>query len=164
MESQHYRIGIGYDIHPLVEGRPLVLGGVNVEYGKGLAGHSDADVLIHALCDALLGALRLGDLGEHFPETEEYRGISSVKILEAVAQMIAGNGYRLVNADCIIHAEQPKLAGYRDRMAERMAAVLGVDTGAVSVKATRGEGMGPVGEGAAIAAQAVVLVAPVGAE
>lgn len=161
MDSPRYRIGVGYDIHPLVEGRPLVLGGVMVEYEKGLAGHSDADVLIHALCDALLGALGLGDLGEHFPETEEYRGISSVTILERVAGMVSGGGYRLVNADCIIHAERPKLAGYRARMVERMAAVLGVDAGAVSVKATRGEGMGPVGGGEAIAAQAVVLVAPV---
>lgn len=161
MESTRCRIGIGYDIHPLVEGRPLVLGGVTVEYEKGLAGHSDADVLIHALCDALLGALNLGDLGEHFPETEEYRNISSEKILGAVAGMVAENGYRLVNADCIVHAERPRLAGYRIRMAERMAVALGVTTGAVSVKATRGEGMGPIGEGKAIAAQAVVLVAPI---
>ncbi|HUV37239.1 MAG TPA: 2-C-methyl-D-erythritol 2,4-cyclodiphosphate synthase [Patescibacteria group bacterium] len=160
MDSTQYRIGIGYDIHPLVEGRRLVLGGVTVEYEKGLAGHSDADVLIHALCDALLGALNLGDLGEHFPETEEYRDISSIKILDAVAGMVAGNGYHLVNADCIVHAERPRLAVYRGRMAERMAAALGVDAGVVSVKATRGEGMGPVGEGKAIAAQAVVLVAP----
>lgn len=160
MESPRCRIGLGYDIHPLAAGRPLVLGGVTVAYDKGLMGHSDADVLIHALCDALLGALGLGDLGEHFPETEENRGISSIAILEAVTRMIAGGGYRLVNADCIIHAERPKLAGYRRMMAERMAAVLGVDAGAVSVKATRGEGMGPVGEGRAIAAQAVVLLEP----
>lgn len=157
-DSVGYRIGIGYDIHPLVDGRPLVLGGVEVKSEKGLAGHSDADVLIHALCDALLGALNLGDLGEYFPETEEYRDISSVKILDAVAGMVAGSGFEIVNVDCIVHAERPNLAGYRGRMAERMAAVLGVAAGAVSVKATRGEGMGPVGEGRAIAAQAVVLV------
>jgi 2-C-methyl-D-erythritol 2,4-cyclodiphosphate synthase len=155
----NYRVGIGYDIHPLVAGRPLVLGGIEVESEKGLAGHSDADVLIHALCDALLGALNLGDLGEHFPETEEYRDISSVKILEAVSEMVAGSGYRIVNADCIVHAERPRLAEYRSRMAERMATVLGVPPRSVSIKATRGEGMGPVGEGWAIAAQAVVLVA-----
>jgi 2-C-methyl-D-erythritol 2,4-cyclodiphosphate synthase len=153
-----YRIGIGYDIHPLVEGRPLIVGGVEVSFEKGLAGHSDADVLIHALCDALLGALNLGDIGQHFPETEENRGISSITILEAVAGMVARSGYRLVNADCIVHAERPKLAGYRAGMAERMAAVLGVPATAVSIKATRGEGMGPVGEGNAIASQAVVLV------
>jgi 2-C-methyl-D-erythritol 2,4-cyclodiphosphate synthase len=160
MDSPRYRIGVGYDIHPLVEGRPLILGGVRVEHDKGLAGHSDADVLIHALCDALLGALGLGDLGEHFPETDEFRDISSMRILGTVAGMIAENGYRLVNADCIIHAERPKLAGYRRRMEKRMAAVLGVEAGAVSVKATRGEGMGPIGGGEAIAAQAVVLVTP----
>ncbi len=161
MNSTPCRIGVGYDIHPLVEGRPLMLGGVRVEYEKGLAGHSDADVLIHARCDALLGALGLGDLGEHFPETEEFRDISSMRILEEVAGMVSENGYRLVNADCIVHAERPKLAGYRRPMAERMAAVLHVDAGAVSVKATRGEGMGSIGEGEAIAAQAVVLVAPI---
>ena len=161
MSGIGFRIGIGYDIHPLVEGRPLILGGVRIEHEKGLAGHSDADALIHALCDALLGALNLGDLGEHFPETDEFRNISSVKILEAVAEMVRGKGFRLVNADCIVHAERPRLAGYRGRMAETMASVLRVPPDAVSVKATRGEGMGAVGEGAAIAAQAVVLVAPI---
>jgi 2-C-methyl-D-erythritol 2,4-cyclodiphosphate synthase len=152
------RVGIGYDIHPLVEGRPLVLGGIAIESDKGLSGHSDADALIHALCDALLGALGLGDLGAHFPETDEYRNISSLVLLERVAAMIAGKGYMLVNADCIIHAEGPRLAPYREEMSGAMADVLGVPGDSVSVKSTRGEGLGPVGEGRAIAASAVVLL------
>jgi 2-C-methyl-D-erythritol 2,4-cyclodiphosphate synthase len=152
------RIGIGYDIHPLVEGRPLVLGGVTVDYPKGLAGHSDADALIHALCDALLGACGLGDLGAHFPETPEWKDARSTAILERVGGMVRRAGFRLVNADCIVHAEEPMLAPYRARMAETMARVLGVEPGCVSVKARRGEGLGPVGERRAMAAEAVVLV------
>ncbi|UCF05066.1 MAG: 2-C-methyl-D-erythritol 2,4-cyclodiphosphate synthase [bacterium] len=158
MQKSAHRVGIGYDIHPLVGGRPLVLGGVEIDYVKGLQGHSDADALLHALCDALLGALNLGDLGEHFPETAEYEGIPSIRILERVAGMVATSGYRLVNADCIVLAEEPKLAPYRRKMAFRIAGVLGVPADVVSIKATRGEGMGPVGEGRAIAAQAVVLL------
>ncbi|MDD4857006.1 MAG: 2-C-methyl-D-erythritol 2,4-cyclodiphosphate synthase [Candidatus Krumholzibacteria bacterium] len=153
-----FRIGIGYDIHPLVEGRPLILGGVRIEHDKGLAGHSDADALIHALCDALLGALNLGDLGVHFPETEEWRGAASTKILARVAGMVAERGYRLVNADCIINAEEPKLAPHRAEMAGAIASALGADAGDISIKATRGEGLGPVGEERAIAAEAVVLL------
>jgi len=153
-----FRIGIGYDIHPLVEGRPLILGGVRIDHGKGLAGHSDADALIHALCDALLGALNLGDLGAHFPETEEWKGAPSTKILGKVAEMVARAGYRLVNADCIVNAEEPRLASYREGMAKTMAAVIGVDPGDISVKATRGEGLGPVGEKRGISAEAVVLL------
>lgn len=152
------RVGIGYDIHPLVEGRPLTLGGVKIEHGKGLAGHSDADVLIHALCDALLGALGLGDLGEHFPETEEFKGISSLKILAEVSGMVSLRGYRLVNADCIVHAERPRLSGYRENMAKKMAGELGVPAERISIKATKGEGMDAVGKGRAIAATAVVLL------
>jgi 2-C-methyl-D-erythritol 2,4-cyclodiphosphate synthase len=152
------RIGIGYDIHPLVEGRPLVLGGVEIEFERGLSGHSDADALIHAICDALLGALGLGDLGTHFPETPEYAGISSLLLLERVAGMVAGRGFKVVNVDCIIEAERPKLAPYRAQMAENIARVLGVTVDRVSVKATRGEGLGPVGEGRAVAAQAVALL------
>jgi 2-C-methyl-D-erythritol 2,4-cyclodiphosphate synthase len=156
--TSSFRIGIGYDIHPLVEGRPLFLGGVQVEYPKGLAGHSDADALIHALCDALLGALNLGDLGAHFPETPEWKGARSTTILERVAVMVREAGYRLVNADCIVYAEEPRLAPYRTRMAETLARVLGVDPGDISIKATRGEGLGPVGERRAMAAEAVVLI------
>ncbi len=152
------RIGIGYDIHPLVEGRPLVLGGVRLQYEMGLAGHSDADVLVHALCDAILGAICEGDLGRHFPETEEYRDINSLRILEKVAAMAAEKGYRLVNADCIVHAEQPAISPHSAAMAAAMAEAAGTDPGRISVKATRGEGLGPVGEKRAIAARAVVLL------
>jgi 2-C-methyl-D-erythritol 2,4-cyclodiphosphate synthase len=158
MPKSAHRIGIGYDIHPLVGGRPLILGGMEIDYAKGLQGHSDADALIHALCDALLGALNLGDLGAHFPETAEYEGISSIHILERVAGMVATSGYRLSNADCIVMAEEPKIAPYRREMATRIAGVLGVGADVISIKATRGEGMGPVGEGRAIAAQAVILL------
>ncbi len=152
------RIGIGYDIHPLVEGRPLVLGGVRIEHGMGLGGHSDADALVHALCDAILGAMGEGDLGRHFPETEEFRDIDSLKLLEWVAALAAEMGYRLVNADCIVHAEQPAISPHSAAMAEAMAAAAGTDPGRISVKATRGEGLGPVGEKRAIAARAVVLL------
>lgn len=152
------RIGIGYDIHPLVKGRPLMLGGVRVESGEGLDGHSDADVLLHAICDAVLGALGLGDLGEHFPCTSEYKDISSRILLERVAGMMDEKGYRLVNLDCIIHAEEPRLAPYRKRMIEAIAGCLGAPPGDVSVKATRGEGLGPIGEKKGIAATAVVLI------
>lgn len=153
-----FRVGIGYDIHPLAAGRPLVLGGVRIEHGAGLAGHSDADALIHALCDALLGALNLGDLGEHFPETDEWKDAASTRILGAVAAMVAREGWALVNADCVVHAEEPKLAPHRAAMARSIAAALGVDAARISIKATRGEGLGPVGEKRAIAAEAVVLL------
>ena len=153
-----FRVGIGYDIHPLVEGRPLILGGVRIEYALGLAGHSDADVLIHALCDALLGAVHLDDLGAHFPETEEWRGAPSTRILGKVADMVARAGYRLVNADCIVNAEAPRIAPYREAMSKAIAAVMGAEPGDISIKATTGEGLGPIGEKRAIAAQAVVLL------
>jgi 2-C-methyl-D-erythritol 2,4-cyclodiphosphate synthase len=152
------RIGIGYDIHPLAGGRELILGGVRLDHDMGLTGHSDADALSHALCDAILGAIGEGDLGRHFPPTERYRNISSLKLLEKVASIAADRGYRLVNADCIVHAEKPEIAPHSSGMAEAMAAALGVDRGIISVKATRGEGLGPVGELKAIAAQAVVLM------
>ena len=152
------RVGIGYDIHPLVEGRPLVLGGVRIEHGMGLAGHSDADALVHALCDAILGAMGEGDLGRHFPETDEFRDIDSLRLLEMVAAIAAEKGYRLVNADCIVHAEQPAISPHSAAMAEAMAAAVGTDPRRISVKATRGEGLGPVGEKRAIAARAVVLL------
>jgi len=155
------RIGIGYDIHPLENGRKLMLGGIEIEHEKGLSGHSDADALIHALCDALLGASNLGDLGEHFPETEEFEGAAGIDLLEAVARRVAEAGWRLVNADCIVHAERPRLSPYRERMAGAMAAVLDVPADRISVKFTRGEGLGPVGREEAIAARAVVLVTAV---
>ncbi len=152
------RIGIGYDIHPLVEGRPLVLGGVHFDHERGLSGHSDADALVHALCDAILGAIGEGDLGRHFPETDEFKDVNSLVLLERVAAMAAEKGYRLVNADCIVHAEQPAISPHSAAMAAAMAAAAGTDPGRISVKATRGEGLGPVGEKRAIAASAVVLL------
>ncbi|MBN2070695.1 MAG: 2-C-methyl-D-erythritol 2,4-cyclodiphosphate synthase [Candidatus Krumholzibacteriota bacterium] len=152
------RIGTGYDIHPLVSGRELVLGGLHIESEMGLKGHSDADVLLHAISDALLGALALGDLGEYFPETREYRDISSVILLERVYRIILDRGYRLVNLDCIVHAEEPLLSPYRKGMTEKISSILQAEQGRVSVKATRGEGLGPVGEKKAIAARAVVLL------
>lgn len=158
MAEHRMRIGIGYDIHPLVVGRPLVLGGVEIAYDRGLAGHSDADALVHALCDAVLGALNLGDLGAHFPETEEFRGVSSLELLRRVAAMAAGRGWRLSNADCIVHAERPAIAPHRREMARRMAEAAGIDPSLISVKATRGEGLGPIGEERGIAARAVVLM------
>lgn len=156
--TSRLRIGIGYDIHPLVEGRPLVLGGVRVEHARGLAGHSDADALIHALCDALLGAANLGDLGAHFPETAEWKDAPSTAILARVAAMVEEAGFAFVNADCVVNAEEPKLAPHRAAMAAAMARVLGVDPADISIKATRGEGLGPIGERRAIAAEAVVLL------
>lgn len=156
------RIGIGYDIHPLEDGRKLMLGGVEIEHEKGLSGHSDADALVHALCDALLGASNLGDLGEHFPETEEFEGAAGVDLLGAVSRLVAEAGWRFVNADCIVHAERPQLSPYRDRMAGAMSAALNIPVGRISIKFTRGEGLGPVGRGEAIAARAVVLVRDAG--
>ncbi len=158
-----FRIGIGYDIHPLVAGRPLVLGGIRIDHPLGLSGHSDADALSHALCDALLGAANLGDLGAHFPETPEWKDAPSARILGRVGEMVRGAGFRIVNADCIVHAEEPRIAPHREAMARAMAAALGVDASLVSIKATRGEGLGPVGEGRAIAAEAIVLIERSGA-
>jgi len=152
------RVGLGYDIHPLVKGRPLVLGGVRIEHDLGLDGHSDADALVHALCDAILGAIGEGDLGRHFPETGEFRGADSLDLLRRVAEMARKKGYTLVNADCIVHAEQPAIAPHAAAMAEAMADAIGTEAERIAVKATRGEGMGPVGEKRAIAARAVVLL------
>ena len=152
------RVGIGYDIHPLSSGRRLVVGGVEIESGLGAEGHSDADALIHAVCDAVLGALAMGDLGEHFPETAEFRDISSLVLLEKVRDMMSSAGYRVVNVDCVVHLESPKLAPYRSGMRTNIAKALSTDPGVVSVKATRGEGLGPVGEKRGIAARAVVLL------
>ena len=158
------RVGIGYDIHPLAAGRKLMLGCIEIDHGKGLMGHSDADALVHALCDALLGAANLGDLGDHFPETAEFAGAAGADLLAAVARLVAERGYRLVNADCIVHAERPPLSPYRQRMARAMAEAVGVTSDRISIKFTRGEGLGPVGREEAIAARAVVLVTGTGGE
>lgn len=153
------RVGIGYDVHRLVEGRKLILGGVEIPYEKGLLGHSDADVLVHAVMDALLGAAALGDIGQHFPDNDpEYKGISSILLLEKVGELLKSHGYRVVNIDSIVIAQRPKLLPYRPQMAENMAKALGIPVGCVSVKATTEEGMGFTGTGDGMASQAVVML------
>ena len=153
------RVGIGYDVHPLVPGRPLVLGGVSVPFEKGLKGHSDADALLHAISDALLGALALGDLGKHFPDNDpRYKGIESVKLLEEVFQKVFDRGYGVNNVDSVIIAERPKLSPFLPAIVENIARALQIETELVSVKATREEGLGFTGRGEGIAAKAVVLV------
>lgn len=157
------RIGHGYDVHRLTEGRRLILGGVEVPYEKGLLGHSDADVLTHAVMDALLGAAALGDIGKLFPDTDAaYAGISSILLLERVAERLREAGYAVVNLDATILAQAPKLAPYRERMRENLARALSLDTSRVSVKATTEEGLGFTGEGLGIAAHAVALLEKIG--
>jgi 2-C-methyl-D-erythritol 2,4-cyclodiphosphate synthase len=153
------RAGIGYDAHVLVEGVPLVLGGVTLEYPRGLAGHSDGDVIAHALIDALLGAANLGDIGSLFPSgDEEYRGASSLDLLWEAYREVRDAGFELVNADCVLVAEEPRLGSVREEMGERLAAALGVDAGSVTVRATTTDGLGFTGRGEGLAAQAVALV------
>jgi 2-C-methyl-D-erythritol 2,4-cyclodiphosphate synthase len=154
------RTGIGYDVHRLVEGRKLILGGVDVPFEKGLLGHSDADVLLHAIADALLGAAGLGDIGIHFPDTDQsYKGISSRKLLAEVAKKVRDNNFSISNVDSIIVAQRPKLASFIPAMRENIASDLGVDIGLVNVKATTTEGLGPEGRGEGIASQAVCTLA-----
>lgn len=154
-----YRVGNGYDVHQLAEGLDLTLGGVRIPHTKGCVAHSDGDVLIHALCDALLGALALGDIGHHFPDTsEEFRGIDSRILLRRVAALIAENGWKTVNADMTLALQRPKVAGFVAQMRENIAADLGVDTGCVSVKATTTEHLGFCGREEGVEAYATVLV------
>lgn len=153
------RIGHGYDVHRLTEGRKLILGGMDIPYEKGLLGHSDADVLVHALMDAMLGAAALGDIGKLFPDNDDaYLGADSLELLKRVRDVIAENGYVLGNADCTVIAQRPKLAPYIDTMRKNIADALGVPTEDVSVKATTEEKLGFTGEGLGIAAHAVVLL------
>lgn len=153
------RVGLGQDQHVLDAGRRLVLGGVELDHGRGLRGHSDADVLTHAVIDALLGAAALGTIGEHFPDSDErYRGTSSLTLLAATATMVHEHGWQVGNVDGVIVAQQPRLAGHLRTMARRLAEVLGVDEGQVSVKATSPEGAGALGREEAIAASAVALL------
>ncbi|MCY0902354.1 MAG: 2-C-methyl-D-erythritol 2,4-cyclodiphosphate synthase [Firmicutes bacterium] len=159
------RVGLGFDVHRFAVGRPLVLGGVVIPAEKGLLGHSDADVLVHALMDALLGALALGDIGDHFPDSEaRYQGASSVKLLEEVCALVRNRGYRVHNVDLMILAEVPKLAPYKAAMIDLLAPVLGVTREDVSIKATTMEGMGFVGRKEGIAAQAVATLVPIEAD
>ncbi len=153
------RIGHGYDVHRLVEGRRLILGGVEIPYEKGLLGHSDADVLTHALMDALLGAAALGDIGKLFPDNDpNYEGADSVGLLREVRRVLSENGYRVGNVDCTVIAQRPKLAPFIPRMREILAEAMGVEPNCVSVKATTEEGLGFSGEGLGIAAHAVALI------
>ncbi len=153
------RIGTGYDVHRLVGGRKLILGGVDVLFTKGLLGHSDADVLVHAIMDAILGAMAKPDIGHMFPDSDPaYEGISSLKLLEEVMALTEKEGYALVNVDATILAQKPKLAPYIPQMRENIAKKIGVDVSRVNVKATTEEGLGFTGEGLGIAAQAVCLL------
>ena len=152
------RIGQGYDVHRLTEGRALILGGVTVPYERGLDGHSDADVLTHAIMDALLGAAGLGDIGRLFPDSDErYRGISSLLLLREVEKCLRDNGWQVVNLDSTIVAQAPKLAPYRETMRRNLAEALGIDVSCVSVKATTEEHLGFTGDGSGMAAQAIAL-------
>ena len=153
------RTGIGYDVHRLVAGRKLVLGGTVIPFEKGLLGHSDADVLVHAVCDALLGAAGLGDIGLHFPDTDpKYKDISSLTLLAQTNVMVREKGFSIRNIDTVIFAEAPKIGPYRKSMQENLAAVIEVDPGSVNIKATTTEGLGIIGRGEGIAAMCVTLV------
>lgn len=153
------RIGIGYDVHPLVEGRPLILGGMVIDHGRGLLGHSDADVLVHAIMDAVLGAAALKDIGTHFPDNDpQFQGISSILLLKRVDGMIRSHGFSTVNIDATIVAEEPKLAPYIDDMCQTIAEALQVGVEQVSVKASTSAGLGFLGKGEGIAAFAAALI------
>ena len=153
------RIGQGYDVHRLAPGRNLVIGGVDIPFDKGLLGHSDADVLVHAACDAILGAAGLGDLGLHFPDTEiRFKDIRSLKLLSHCARLIEADGYKVANLDATIIAQEPKLAPYRDQMIDNMARALNIPSKRVSIKATTTEGLGFTGQGLGMAAMCVVLL------
>jgi 2-C-methyl-D-erythritol 2,4-cyclodiphosphate synthase len=158
--SEAYRVGIGYDIHRLVPDRKLLLAGVRVPYTKGLLGHSDSDVLAHAVCDALLGAAALGDIGTHFPDNDpRWRGASSLDFLRHAVKLVGERGYRVVNLDATVVTEQPKLKPYIAAMRQQLAGVLEIDVESVSVKAKTNEGLDAVGRGEAMAAHAVVMIA-----
>lgn len=156
------RVGIGFDVHKLAEGRKLILGGVEIPFEKGLQGHSDADVLVHAINDALLGAAALGDIGGHFPDTDDkYKGIRSLLLMEKVAELLRLQGFAIVNIDAVICAERPKLAPYIVEMRNNIAECLQIDTGKLSVKATTTEGLGFEGRGEGISVQALCMIAPI---
>ena len=153
------RVGLGYDVHALVPGRPLTLGGIRVPYLLGLQGHSDADVLLHAICDALLGAIADGDIGRHFPDTDpQYKNIQSTLLLKRVAAKVREKGFHIVNIDTTLVAQKPKLSNFIPRMANEIAEVLNIEAGRVNVKATTTEGLGFTGRGEGIAAYAIALV------
>lgn len=154
-----YRIGIGYDIHRLVEGRKLFIGAVEIPYLKGLLGHSDGDVLLHAICDALLGAIAEGDLGEHFPDTDpKYQGISSVELLKIVMDLVKKKGYGISNIDAVVIAQEPMLISFKKQIKERIASVLMISGESVNIKAKTNEGLGELGKKEAIASFAVTIL------
>ena len=153
------RIGIGYDVHKLTAGRKLIIGGVEIPHIKGLLGHSDADVLLHAICDALLGACALGDIGMHFPDTDlQYKGADSLELLRHTVKLVRDAGYSICNIDTVIIAQQPKMRPYIDQMRQQIAAACGIAISQISVKATTEEGLGFTGEQKGIAAKAIALV------
>ena len=153
------RVGIGYDVHRLVKGRRLVLGGVEIPHAMGLEGHSDADVLLHAICDAILGALGQGDIGEHFPSTDErFRNISSLKLLNKVHQLVIDGGYLVSNVDSVVIAEEPNLKNFKQKMRLQIAGELAISESRVNIKATTNEGMGAIGRREGMAAYATVLL------
>ena len=153
------RVGLGYDVHKLVEGRDLIIGGVKIPYEKGLLGHSDADVLLHAISDALLGAAALGDIGKHFPDTDpKYKGADSLKLLEHVGKLLEENLYIIENVDATIIAQRPKMAPHIQKMRENIAETLGIEVDQVNVKATTEEGLGFTGTGEGISSQAICVI------
>ncbi|NMA03178.1 MAG: 2-C-methyl-D-erythritol 2,4-cyclodiphosphate synthase [Clostridiales bacterium] len=153
------RVGIGYDVHSLVEGRKLIIGGINIPYKKGLLGHSDGDVLLHAIKDSILGAAALGDIGKHFPDTDErYKGANSLELLKQVGIMINSKGYLINNLDTIIIAQEPKMAPYIEEMKNNIASALNIGVNNVNIKATTTEGLGFIGSGEGIAAKSIVSI------
>ena len=153
------RIGLGYDVHKLVEGRKLILGGIEINYNKGLLGHSDADVLLHAIMDSLLGAAALGDIGTHFPDTnDKYRGISSLTLLKEVGKLIQTSGYKIINIDATIIAQKPKMSPYILEMRKKIANTLEISLDRINVKATTEEGLGFTGSGEGISSQSICLL------
>ena len=156
------RVGMGYDVHKLVEGRKLILGGVDIPYEKGLLGHSDADVLLHAIMDALLGAAALGDIGKHFPDTDDkYKGISSLELLKEVGRLLNENNYIIENIDATIIAQRPKMLPHIPQMVKNVAGALGLEENQVNIKATTEEGLGFTGSGEGISSQAICMLTPV---
>lgn len=153
------RIGIGYDIHRLVKGRPLIIGGLPITYDKGLLGHSDADVLTHAICDALLGAAGLGDIGTHFPDSEpQYKDISSLTLLTETCRLLTDKGFRIVNLDATLIAEAPRLTPHHPEMQTRLANAMNINAADINIKATTTEGLGVIGKGEGIAAMCIAMI------
>ncbi|MBI4853876.1 MAG: 2-C-methyl-D-erythritol 2,4-cyclodiphosphate synthase [Acidobacteria bacterium] len=158
-QQTNFRIGTGYDIHRLEIGRPLILGGIEIPFEKGLVGHSDADVISHAICDALLGAIALGDIGEHFPDTDpNYKGVSSLKFLEKALTLLREHGYKISNIDITICAERPKLGKWKNIIKEKLAETLQISITQINIKGKTNEGLDSIGRGEAIAVSAIALI------